>query len=102
MPPPIVHTSEDPIEAYLEYLNSLIVFSIISTFSPAYIPVFRELYQIPARVRIRALGLEERGCYYVLGEVCFYESAFEHGLLLVHNSVRKCVKWVDLIVTRIC
>ena len=74
--PPTVQTSDDAVKAYTEYISSLTVFTILSTFSPTDIPVLREKYQIPVDVRIRAPGPEERACYYRHGEVCFYESAF--------------------------
>ena len=78
--PPTIETTETALKAYTKYLSSLTVFYIPSTFSPADIPFLKERYQIPASARIRALGPKERACYYRPGEVCFYESAFEHGL----------------------
>ncbi|KAM7528831.1 hypothetical protein LguiB_032241 [Lonicera macranthoides] len=60
-------------------------------------------YQIPDLVRIRALGLEERACYYRPGEVCFYESSFEHGLRFpMDNHIRKLLVTMDLAPVQPC
>ena len=61
--PPIIETTEAALKAYTEYLNSLTVFDIPSTFSPVDIPPLKEKYQIPNGVRIRAPGPKEKACY---------------------------------------
>lgn len=82
---------------YSEYVSSLAIFNIPSTFSPADIPVFRKKYQIPDSVRSRALGPKERAYYYRLREVCFYESAFKHGLRFpMDDHVRELLVSLDL------
>ena len=67
--PPIIRTTEDALKAYTEYLSSLALF-YTPTFSHADIPLFRERYQIPVDVRIRAPSPEEKACYYRPGELC--------------------------------
>ena len=84
--PPIIETTEAALKVYTQYLSSLTIFHNPSTFSPANISPFKERYQIPAGMRIRAPGPEERACYYMTMEVCFYESAFEHGLRFPRND----------------
>ncbi|KAM7524317.1 hypothetical protein LguiA_014219 [Lonicera macranthoides] len=63
------------------------------------IPVLPEVrrYQIPDSVRIRVPGPEEGACYYRLGEIYFYEAAFEHGLRFpMDDHMRKPLVNMDL------
>ena len=41
---------------------------------------FRDRFQFPERVRVRLPHKEERACHFLLGEVCFYEVAFQCDL----------------------
>ncbi|KAK9991956.1 hypothetical protein SO802_026941 [Lithocarpus litseifolius] len=41
---------------------------------------FRDRFQFSDRVRIRLPREEDRACHFLLGEVCFYEAAFQCGL----------------------
>ena len=41
---------------------------------------FRDRIQFPKRVRVRLPQEEERACHFSLGEVCFYDAAFQCGL----------------------
>ncbi|KAM7493290.1 hypothetical protein LguiB_027899 [Lonicera macranthoides] len=85
------------IEKYSEYLSSLAIFCILLSFFALDIPIFKEKYQIPDSVRIRAPGPEEQACCYRPGEVCFYESAFVHGLrFLIDNHVKELLVAMDL------
>ncbi|KAM7510417.1 hypothetical protein LguiB_009292 [Lonicera macranthoides] len=60
-------------------------------------PSKKRKYQILDSVRIRALGPEEKACYYRPGEVCFYKLAFEHGLRFpIDDHVRELLVTVDL------
>ena len=53
LPHSIANTDEE-IRGYFAYLGSLSVSTVSSTFSAADIPKFRERYQIPSSVTIRA------------------------------------------------
>ena len=95
--PHTVQPTDEDIKAYTACLSSLTVFSIPLTFSPTDIPVFRDKYQIPDGVRIRAPGPKERACYYRPGEVCFFKSAFEHGLRFpMDDHLRELLAALDL------
>ena len=58
---------------------------------------FRDRFQFPERVRVHLPQKEERACYFLPGEVCFYEAIFQCGLrfhihpflmeLLIHFNV---------------
>ena len=46
---------------------------------------FKDRFQFSEQVRVCLLDEEDRACHFFPGEVCFYESAFVHGLrFLVH------------------
>lgn len=58
---------------------------------------FKDIFQFPARVRVRRSGTEDRACHFFPGEVCFYEVAFTCGLRLpVHPLVMELLGYFGI------
>ncbi|KAM7522903.1 hypothetical protein LguiA_012805 [Lonicera macranthoides] len=92
----------DTIRAYSEYLYSLSVFSISSSFFSADVPTFRDRCHIQGGIRIRALGLQKRACYFLPNDACFYKFALEHGLrFLMDDHLRELLVALDLALVQV-
>jgi len=58
---------------------------------------FRDRFQFPERVQIRLPRKEEQVCHFSLGEVCFYEAAFQSGLRFpVHPFIMELLKHFNI------